>query len=271
MHFHAKWRTADMKTRPFRDWTYCDLKGKGVFVGDMLSLMNPVAAWWGEGDEKIFVDGETFPSWFGTGSEDYYGYAWSNPEPFQHPYHNQTRCDGTGTGGNLGRTSVNRFHILDDIPFEKSFRFDMEFWHWTPNVTVTTPRRATGTPGPARRTTSSRTRRCCKTSRPRRRRRQPFRIKGALEGEKLKSRSKSSDFALGPARHDRPSATATGAAKPSVGPAVEGGEWADLGAARDGRRQYHVVVYLTKARDYGIVQFAWTASRWASRSTASSR
>ena len=80
MHFHAKWRTADMKTRPFHDWTYCDLKGKGVFVGDMLSVMNPVGAWWGEGDEKIFVDGEKFPSWFGTGSEDYYGYAWSDPE-----------------------------------------------------------------------------------------------------------------------------------------------------------------------------------------------
>ena len=136
MHFHAKWRTADMKTRPFHDWTYCDLKGKGVFVGDMLSIMSPVGAWWGEGDEKIFVDGETFPSWFGTGSEDYYGYAWSNPEPFQHPYHNQTRCDGKGTGATFGLTSVNRFHILDAIPFDKSFRFDMECWHWDPNVTV---------------------------------------------------------------------------------------------------------------------------------------
>ncbi|HET6327795.1 MAG TPA: DUF2961 domain-containing protein, partial [Planctomycetaceae bacterium] len=65
MHFHAKWRAEALKTRPFRDWTYCDIKGKGVFVGDMLSLVNPVRAWWGEGDEKIFVDGETFPSWFG--------------------------------------------------------------------------------------------------------------------------------------------------------------------------------------------------------------
>jgi hypothetical protein len=29
--------------------------------------------WWGEGDEKFFVDGEQFPSTFGTGSEDYVG------------------------------------------------------------------------------------------------------------------------------------------------------------------------------------------------------
>jgi len=133
MHFHAKWRAETLRTRPFRDWTYCDLAGKGVFVGDMLSLVNPVQDWWGEGDEKIYVDGEPFPSWFGTGSEDYYGYAWSDPKPFQHAYHNQTLCDGPG---NRGRTSVNRFHILDAIPFTKSFRFDMEFWHWKPNVDV---------------------------------------------------------------------------------------------------------------------------------------
>ena len=44
-------------------------------VGDTLALHNGAAAWWGEGDEKIFVDGETFPSHFGTGSEDYYGYS----------------------------------------------------------------------------------------------------------------------------------------------------------------------------------------------------
>ena len=41
--------------------------------------MNPVEAWWGEGDEKVFVDGEKFPSHFGTGTEDYYGYAWCWP------------------------------------------------------------------------------------------------------------------------------------------------------------------------------------------------
>jgi hypothetical protein len=48
--------------------------------------------------------------------------------PFQlHAYHNQPRCDGPG---NYGRTSVNRFHILDRIPFTKAFKFDMELWHW---------------------------------------------------------------------------------------------------------------------------------------------
>ena len=58
----------------------------------MLNIENPPgAAWWGEGDEKIYVDGESFPSLFGTGTEDYFGYAWSTPERFEHAYHAQTR------------------------------------------------------------------------------------------------------------------------------------------------------------------------------------
>ena len=252
MHFHAKWRTETLHTRPFRDWTYCDIKGKGVFVGDMLSLVNPVRAWWGEGDEKIYVDGETFPSWFGTGSEDYYGYAWSDPKPFQHPYHNQTRCDGPG---NRGWTSVNRFHILDNIPFEKSFRFDMEFWHWTPNIDV--PYAATSywyaRPGgtddfhepdagvlqklPSAPPSA-----------------QAYRIKGALEGEDLKINKKNSDFDAGPQDMTAFDGNWSGASH-LWGRPSKSGEWLDLElpVATEGR--HHVIVYLTKARDYGVVQF----------------
>ncbi|MBE7561000.1 DUF2961 domain-containing protein [bacterium] len=128
MYFHAKWRMEHpIPTRPRQDWTYLAATGQGRFVGDSLNVTNPVAAWWGEGDEKIYVDGEKFPSTFGTGTEDYYGYAWCCPDPFTHAYHNQPRCDGPA---NYGQTSVNRFHIIDDIPFTKSFKFDMEVWHW---------------------------------------------------------------------------------------------------------------------------------------------
>ena len=128
MYFHAKWRKDTIDTEPKSDWTYLDAKGAGIFVGDMLQVLNPVSGWWGEGDEKIFVDGEKVPSHFGTGTEDYYGYAWCSNEKFYHAYHNQTRCDGPG---NQGNTSINRFHIFDTIPFAKSFKFDMEIWHWT--------------------------------------------------------------------------------------------------------------------------------------------
>ncbi len=125
--FHAKWRIErDLPTRPFSDWAHLECTGKGRFVGGALHIVNPVKNWWGEGDEKIYVDGEEFPSHFGTGTEDYYGYAWCCNERFVHAYHNQPRCDGPN---NYGNTSVNRFHIIDDIPFTRSFKFDIENWH----------------------------------------------------------------------------------------------------------------------------------------------
>lgn len=132
MHFWACWRESrDVPTRPMQDWNYADITGTGVFVGAAFTIANPVKAWWGEGDEKIYVDGEEFPSHFGTGTEDYYGYAWASPERFSHAYHNQPRCDGPG---NYGHTAINRWHILDRIPFQKSLRFDMELWHWWEGV-----------------------------------------------------------------------------------------------------------------------------------------
>lgn len=134
MHFHAKWRVQfDVPTRPMQDWNYLTAKGRGVFAGASFAIDNPVKDWWGEGDEKIYVDGETFPSHFGTGTEDYYGYAWCWPGLFTHAYHSQSRCDGPG---NYGRTSVNRFHIIDRIPFTKDFKFDMELWHWNEKCQV---------------------------------------------------------------------------------------------------------------------------------------
>ena len=127
MHFHAKWRVQwDVPSRPMIDWNYLTAQGRGVFAGVSFSIDNPVKGWWGEGDEKIYVDGEKFPSHFGTGTEDYYGYAWCWPGLFTHAYHAQPRCDGPR---NYGHTSVNRFHIIDRIPFTKDFKFDMELWH----------------------------------------------------------------------------------------------------------------------------------------------
>jgi hypothetical protein len=250
MHFHAKWRTEKLKTRPFHDWTYCDLKGQGVFVGDMLSVMNPVPAWWGEGDEKIYVDGERFPSWFGTGTEDYYGYGWSDPKPFQHAYHNQTRCDGPA---NKGHTSVNRFHILDNIPFQKSFRFDMEFWHWTPNIDVTYAATSYWYARPGAtddfKEVDAKVLQDIPQPPP------PVKIAGAIEGETMRILGKSSAFDIGAQDMGFFSdGQWSGDSQLWVRPPKQG-EWVDLElpVAADGR--YHVIVYLTKARDYGVIQF----------------
>lgn len=128
--FHAGWRPHEViPTRPFRDWHVAGLAGEGQQVGTGLNVDNPDAsAWWGEGDEKIYVDGETFPGLFGTGTEDYFGYAWSTPERFEHAYHAQT---ATAAKGFRGLWSMNRFHVLDPIPFSRTLRFDLEIWHWS--------------------------------------------------------------------------------------------------------------------------------------------
>ena len=119
------------------DLTFDDVRGKGVQVGTMVFIDNPstykACPWWGEGDEKIWVDGEPFPSVFGTGSEDYFNYAWSRPEPFAWPF-----CAQPSGAGNLavGKSANIRWRALDALPFAHSLRFDMELWHWDKTCTV---------------------------------------------------------------------------------------------------------------------------------------
>jgi hypothetical protein len=128
--FHARQRPrVVLPTRPFRDWHIATLEGTGHQVGTLLDVENPPSvAWWGEGDEKITVDDEPFPSLFGTGTEDYFGFAWSTSDLFAHAYHAQTRAPDRGFGGFY---SMNRFLVLDPVPFTRSLRFDLEIWHWS--------------------------------------------------------------------------------------------------------------------------------------------
>ncbi len=127
-YFHAKWRDfGQIDAQPRRDLTLGTLTGNGRLVGLLFEVANPSLAWWGEGDEKIFVDDDMFPSWFGTGTEDYFGYAYTDLELFDRPYHAQTR---TGADTQVGHISNLRLHVLDPIPFESRLQFDMELWHW---------------------------------------------------------------------------------------------------------------------------------------------
>lgn len=125
--FRAQWLGNRLRTRPMVDMEFLRTRGEGVFVGTSLHVANPTGTWWGEGDEKVFVDGEAFPSTFGTGTEDYFGYAWCDPTPFTRPFHAQPRCDGPG---NRGHTNVVRYQTFDPIPFRGQIRFDIELWHW---------------------------------------------------------------------------------------------------------------------------------------------
>lgn len=130
MYFHTAWHhEAGLKTPPERDWNLVKIAGRGVYVGDTLAVFNPIATWYGEGDEKIWVDDEKFPSHLGTGTEDYYGYSYAPKPVHQTPFCGEPRIDQPTT---RGHNTSTRTRNLDGIPFRKSLQFDMELISWKP-------------------------------------------------------------------------------------------------------------------------------------------
>ncbi len=115
-YFHARWRR-EAPAVPF-DWPFLEATGQGHFVGVTLSVDYPNPHWWGEGDEKVWVDGESFPSTFGTGSEDYFGDAWGI-QPADQPCFCCNYLQGT-------RVCCYRWHLADSIPFSKSYKMTIE-------------------------------------------------------------------------------------------------------------------------------------------------
>lgn len=151
MHFHANYRaetqigtnaaTNSYSSEGDADFRFIDIRGRGVFVGDTLALRNRSDTggnqWWGEGDEKIYVDylepngdgSAATPDHVGTGTEDYYGYSFGSSTTFDSAFVSQP--NGSANGGGTGGLTVNsRVRGLDAIPFEQSFKFDMEIWKW---------------------------------------------------------------------------------------------------------------------------------------------
>jgi hypothetical protein len=125
-YFHCKWHrdTVELPKERQPDWMMLLTEGRGRFCGVNLHVWNPRGGWWGEGDEKFFIDGEKFPSTYGTGSEDYFGYAWCHPGLFQEAYHGQTKTDN-----NAGNQSLHRWQIVDNVPFQKSFEGVIEKYY----------------------------------------------------------------------------------------------------------------------------------------------
>jgi hypothetical protein len=127
LHFHANWRQQYPLNGAFADWNYLEAQGSGRYVGDTLTTMNPTWSWWGEGDERVYVDGAKFPQLNGTGLEDYYGYAWGIPDFFQSQFLSCSRVRFTPVESeHVGHTTVSRLRSLDAIPFRHSLRYDME-------------------------------------------------------------------------------------------------------------------------------------------------
>ncbi len=108
------------------EWNYATISGgRGVLRSDMYSMDNSTADWPGEGDEKIYVDDEVFPSHFGTGTEDYFGFCFDRP--YQHPFVGESRLDN---GNFKGVDTYQRVRCLDCIPFSSKLKFDFEVGGW---------------------------------------------------------------------------------------------------------------------------------------------
>jgi hypothetical protein len=127
-YFHARYvENPDVPIG--EDYHILDLAGRGKFVGTNVSMQNTRGAsgiFFLEGDEKLYVDGEKWPSrWLGTGTEDYFNgaYFWNAPDKaaMARPLGGLTFLDW-----GIGRVCAYRWHALDFISFTKSIRVDLE-------------------------------------------------------------------------------------------------------------------------------------------------
>lgn len=119
-YFHARYRQEWPAGRG--DYLICEAEGKGHYVGTVLSVQIRTKGWFGEGDDRFYIDGEEVPGLHGTGTEDYFCDAWGFRE-FNRPYYGVVMMEGFEVGD---RVCVYRWHIADPIVFTKSLRFTME-------------------------------------------------------------------------------------------------------------------------------------------------
>ncbi len=129
-YFHARYRQSLPAPADGSNYQFLNVKGKGHYVGTVLSVVQAEAGWFGEGDDLFYVDGEKYPSIEGTGSEDYFNDAWGLHVD-DGPYYGVTVADGTGLGS---RMTAYRWHLVDPIPFTKSLKFEIEHKGWTFNT-----------------------------------------------------------------------------------------------------------------------------------------
>lgn len=125
-YFYAQYRQ-EYPVEKGKDYVILDTKGKGHYVGTVLAVRTRSPSWFGEGDEKIYIDGETTASIWGTGTEDYFLSAWglkrTSTPYFGVPYFDQWAIVG-------GHTSAYRWHINDPIVFNTGIRVTIEHYGW---------------------------------------------------------------------------------------------------------------------------------------------
>ena len=125
-YFYAQYRQ-EYPVEHGKDYLVLETQGKGHYVGTVLAVRTRSPAWFGEGDEKIYIDGEPKASIWGTGTEDYFLSAWGL-KTTSTPYFGVPYFDQWGIVG--GHTSAYRWHINDPIVFESGIKVTFEHFGW---------------------------------------------------------------------------------------------------------------------------------------------
>ena len=121
MYFHARYHQ-EYPPKFGEPYTVFVGKGRGHYVGTVLSSQNGIGHWFGEGDDILHIDGEEEASIQGTGTEDYINEAW-NMRVHSSMF---TGCTVFEPRAPDARVCAYRWHILDPIMFQKSLRFEIE-------------------------------------------------------------------------------------------------------------------------------------------------
>jgi len=127
--FHAQFRREN-PTVMKRDYVILDnVEGPGCFIGCVIGVRALGPHWWGEGEMKFYMDGDTdYPTICGTGTEDYFEAAWGMGE-YQTPYAGCPMCFTNDFFKNE-LVSLYRFHEKDPVYFRKSLKATMQQIGW---------------------------------------------------------------------------------------------------------------------------------------------
>lgn len=138
-YFHAQFRRVN--PLPYKDvYTILDgVKGKGHYVGTYMAWGVNNGGWWGEGEWKAYIDGDTeFPTIAGTGTEDYFCGSYNFEDRTTRQYAEfctpfaglpqVIRPDGVYKSQQ--RFSLYRWHVPDPVRFEKDIRVTIQALGW---------------------------------------------------------------------------------------------------------------------------------------------
>ena len=131
-YLHAQWRRA-VTERSNPDYVIADgIRGQGKYVGTFLAWTQLSKGWFGEGEIKFFLDGDTrFPTICGTGTEDYLCASYCFPENYSTAYVGNVLKSADEDGP--PKWSLYRWHIMDPIHFASDLRVTIQALGWWPN------------------------------------------------------------------------------------------------------------------------------------------